>query len=350
MSRMRSRYRAGDWVEVRSKEEIFATLDEKGAYDNLPFMPEMLAHCGNRFRVAASAHKTCDTVHQTGGRRMRDAVHLEDTRCDGSAHDGCQARCTFFWKEAWLRPASGAVSRTSPASADLKCDEERLVAATRQRTDAASGVVYVCQATALFAATTPLATWSPLQYWADIRSRNENAVEAAKVLFLASVFRLRDLPFGFRLSRWLYEKAHYLIRKTPNPYATGRIPRGDATPHTTLDLKAGEICVVKPHDQILNTLDQRNRNRGLYFDKEMVRYCGHAFKVGGTVERIINESTGEMLHMPTRSVILEGAYCMSRYSEKRLLCPRRLTPFWREAWLERVTEPLSDRPPPGGAA
>ena len=155
------------------------------------------------------------------------------------------------------------------------------------------------------------------------------------------MFRLRDLPTGFRLSRWLYDKAHYLIRKTPSPYATGRVPLGNATPRTTLHLRPGELCVVKPHDQILNTLDARNRNRGLYFDKEMVRYCGRAFKVAGPVEKIINESTGEMLHMPTPAVILEGAYCTSRYSERRLLCPRRIAPFGREAWLERV----SDSPP-----
>ena len=347
---MRSSYRAGDWVEVRSRDEIFATLDEKGAYDKLPFMPEMLAYCGKRFRVAASAHKTCDTVHQTGGRRMRDAVHLESMRCDGSAHDGCQARCSIFWKEVWLKPVAGAVPRTSPAPAELKCDEERLIGATRQRTDTSSGTIYICQATALFEATTPFPTWSPLQYWADIRSRNESASEAAKVLFLAIVFRLRDLPWGYRLTRWLYDQAHYLVRKTPSPYATGRVPRGDATPHIALNLRPGELCVVKPHDQILNTLDPRNRNRGLYFDKEMVRYCGQTFKVAGAVERIINESTGEMLHMPTASLILEGTYCTSRYSERRLLCPRRITPFWREAWLERVGESPPDPPAPVGPA
>ena len=39
-------WRAGDWVEVRSKEEILATLDKKGQLDSMPFMPEMLAPTG----------------------------------------------------------------------------------------------------------------------------------------------------------------------------------------------------------------------------------------------------------------------------------------------------------------
>ena len=88
----------GDLVEVRSEAEILATLNEKGTLDKLPFMPEMLQYCGRRFRVASVAHKTCDTATFIMGRRMRDAVFLEDLRCDGSAHGGCQARCLLFWK------------------------------------------------------------------------------------------------------------------------------------------------------------------------------------------------------------------------------------------------------------
>src|SRR6188768_1328491 len=96
-------YSAGDWVEVRSKEEILRTLDSKGRLDGLPFMPEMFEFCGKRFRVMKRAHKTCDTVNQTGGRRMASAVHLEGVRCNGEAHGNCHALCLIFWKEAWVK-------------------------------------------------------------------------------------------------------------------------------------------------------------------------------------------------------------------------------------------------------
>src|SRR5215470_8466189 len=89
---------AGDWVEVCSKEEILRTLDEKGEIDGMPFMPEMFAFCGKRFPVYKRAHKTCDTVFPVRGRRVDESVHLE-TRCDGSAHGGCQASCILFWKD-----------------------------------------------------------------------------------------------------------------------------------------------------------------------------------------------------------------------------------------------------------
>src|SRR6516225_3074227 len=98
-----SNLKVGDWVEIRSKEEILQTLDSKGQLDGMPFMPEMFAFCGQRLRVYKRAHKTCDTVFPVRSRRVHRAVHLE-TRCDGAAHGGCQAECLIFWKEAWLKP------------------------------------------------------------------------------------------------------------------------------------------------------------------------------------------------------------------------------------------------------
>lgn len=95
----------GDWVEVRSKYEILATLDKNGCLDGVPVMPEMLAFCGSRFQVHKIAHKTCDTTNPVRSRGLERTVHLQ-TRCDGSAHGGCQAECLLFWKEAWLRPVS----------------------------------------------------------------------------------------------------------------------------------------------------------------------------------------------------------------------------------------------------
>src|SRR3954468_2904132 len=112
-----SKYKVGDWVQIRSKEEILKTLDEKGQLEDLPFMPEMLKYCGQRFQVHKRAHKTCDTVRPVRSRRLSQTVHLP-IRCDGSGHDGCQAGCLIFWKEKWLEPAdhSGTAPRLAVAS------------------------------------------------------------------------------------------------------------------------------------------------------------------------------------------------------------------------------------------
>jgi hypothetical protein len=341
MSRFRSKYRAGEWLEVRSREEILATLDERGALDNLPFMPEMLRYCGQRLQVFASAHKTCDTVNKTGGRRLRNTVHLEGLRCDGSAHGGCQANCSIFWKEAWLKPAT-ADKPTLPdspmkgtGSTRARFDEATLMKRTRRDGDDPQDPTYVCQATRLFEASTPLKRWAPRQYVADILSGNVGVADAFKTLFLALVYNLREIRIGYRLSLWLYDRTHLAVRGCPSPYGNGTIPHGSPTPFERLDLQVGEVVRVKPHQEILATLDTRNRNRGMSFDKEMVRYCGQDLRVTARMEKIVNESTGKMLRMTNPSVLLEGTYCTSHYSERRLLCPRRAVPFWREIWLHR---------------
>ena len=62
--------RAGDEVEVRSADEILATLDPAGSAAGLPFMPEMLKHCGRRFFVSARAERICDTISHSGSMRL----------------------------------------------------------------------------------------------------------------------------------------------------------------------------------------------------------------------------------------------------------------------------------------
>ena len=77
-------------VRVRSAAEIYATLDDDGTLDGMPFMPEMLAYCGRVLPVVQRADKTC--AGQGVVRRMHNTVHLRRSRCDGAAHGGCQRR------------------------------------------------------------------------------------------------------------------------------------------------------------------------------------------------------------------------------------------------------------------
>jgi len=103
-----------------------------------------------------------------------------------------------------------------------------------------------------------------------------------------------------------------------------------------LSLQPGEWVRVKSYDEILKTLDQNNKNRGLYFDAEMVPYCGKSFRVQGRLKKIVDEKTGKMTEFKSPCILLEGAVCESRYSECRLFCPRAIYSYWREIWLERL--------------
>src|SRR5260370_34771077 len=105
----------GDLAEVRSADEIMSSLDADGKLDGLPFMPEMLAFCGRRLRVSKRADNTCALGQP---RRIERTVHLEQLRCDGSSHRGCEAGCLLLWKEAWLRCATDDPEVSSPVTAD----------------------------------------------------------------------------------------------------------------------------------------------------------------------------------------------------------------------------------------
>jgi hypothetical protein len=141
--------RVGELVEVRSENEILATLDEKGELEALPFMPEMRQFCGQRLRVHKRAAKLCHTISGTGIHRMENAVHLAGVRCDGQAHGGCQAGMPDLLErglaQAGGRGRAGGDRRGGrPAQ---RCTVERLMEATRK-----DEVRYSCQATELLRA------------------------------------------------------------------------------------------------------------------------------------------------------------------------------------------------------
>ena len=151
-----------------------------------------------------------------------------------------------------------------------------------------------------------------------------------------SVSRLR---LG-RVMRWFYDAFHPLWRGTLFPRHTGTIPIDNPTPAPTkpLNLQPGELVRVKPHSEILKTLNTASKNRGLYFDAEMVPFCGGTYSVLRRVNKIIDEKTGKMAKMKDESIILDGVFCQARYSHCRMFCPRAIYPYWREIWLERVSE------------
>lgn len=328
------RPRAGDWVEVRCAEDIARTLDDKGCLDNLPFMPEMLAYTGKRFRIAALAHKTCDTVNRTGGRSVDSVVHLDELRCDGSAHGGCQAACLLFWKHGWLKPVDGpgpkAVAMPSPQVLG------RVLGENAVSQNAQGQVQYRCQATTLPAWTKPLPWWDMRQYWRDVRSGNVSWCHALVTLLLATIYNMRRLPIGYRASCWLYAKAHLWLKGKPDPHGQGKIPRGQPTPTGQLDLAVGELVRIRSAKEIFATVNEANFNRGMRIDVEMTRYCGEPHRVARRVTQIIDEQSGQMIHFKNPCIVLDGVDCKGDYSHLRLMCPRRITSYWREIWLERL--------------
>jgi hypothetical protein len=330
----------GDWVIVRSKEEILSTLDERACLDELPFQHEMLNFCGQRMRVAKVAHKTCDNIKKTGGRRMLNAVHLEHSRCDGASHGGCQADCVFFWKEVWLRRETDEQVQFISSSC---CTESIVKESTRAvGYESKDDPVWVCQTTKLYDATTLLHWWDIRQYIRDVTSGNHNALNMIRLLIFATYRMLFKLHYGHRYLKDLYNAFQKIRGGKPFPLGDGMIPDGKPTPTEILDLQPGEWVEVRSPNEILATITHNGFNRGMRYDMEMSKYSGERYRVQMRVNRLINEVTGKMMIMKNPCIQLENVYCRAECTNKRIGCPRASNTYWREIWLRRVNGPISE--------
>jgi hypothetical protein len=329
----RRRLKPGDVVEVRPAAEILATLDVDASVDAMPFMPEMLRYAGKRFTVSRRVEKICDTVsgQYSGGPltslRMRDTVLLDDLRCDGSAHGGCQAGCRFYWKESWLRraePGSESESVNGDALAQLEALARDATRAVRD-VDGEPAEAYRCQATEALNATEPMSNYSPGQYVRELTAGNVGPLR-----FLRVAVRGLSAPIRRRLR---------LLARRPLPFDPAPPP---GPPE--LDLQPGELVEVRSREEIAPTIDASGKTRGLSFDWEMLPYCGGRYRVRDRVERIIDERNGQMIEISSDCLILDGVVCSGEHSSGRWFCPRAMYPYWREAWLRRPGNAESSSP------
>jgi len=309
-----------DLVEVRSLEEIQETLDAHGKLEGLPFMPEMAASCGEQHRVLRRVEKIYDYVTQTGLRRIRDTVLLERLRCDGRYHGGCQACCHLLWKEAWLKRASAngrpvanpggfrLPGRSHPAFREGAL--QRLVT----RVEGDGDVRYVCQMTEVARASTRMSWNDPRHYLRD--------------LFLGNV---RLVPFVVGVSIRVFNRVQMRLGNGvvyPHLATTGL----NTSPHEVLDLRPGDTVRVRAKQEIERTLTVGYRNRGLWFDAEMLRFCGGEYRVARRVQTLIAEKSGKLISLSSPCVILDGVTASGEYLA---FCPQNESILWREIWLER---------------
>jgi hypothetical protein len=294
--------RRGAMVQVRSLQEIAATLDADGKRDGLPFMPEMAEYCGGTFRIHRIVARTC--VEGAGGMRtIPDAVFLEDVRCTGKHHGGCQRRCLIFWKTAWLKPAGG----------DIEFDDVgKLSESPIPDLPVMNNGTYVCQSTCLAEATAPDRR-NPLgQLIQDLVKRE---------ISVPRLFRILITSVRNKARAWMGRGTVGQLAGTKK-----------TTPVVELNLQAGELVQVRSRSEIEATLDENGRNQGLSFDPEMLDCCGRVYRVAGRIERMIHETTHKMIDLKN-TVSLEGACCEGVHSRN---CPRANYLMFREAWLKRV--------------
>jgi len=324
------RMRVGDRVRVKSLDAILETLDERGETGGMPFMPEMLPLCGQTLTVSKRADKTCDTVMATGLRRMTDTVHLGNMRCDGSAHGGCQTNCLFFWREEWLvrEPAEDPADLVTDGTDEARHAAVRLLhaAATVPDPNPEGSTRYSCQATRVRAGSHDLSVFDLRQYVRDVTSGNAPVRRVVPGLIISLFNKYQDL------SRRLLPAGLWIRGGLRYPFISGSLER---TPSERTGLHPGDLVQIKSRREIEATLDRNNRNRGMSFDVEMLKYCGRYARVKSRVERLIDEKTGDMIELHNECIILENVVCDGDFHR---FCPRGMYPFWREIWLRKVEE------------
>ena len=284
-------------------------------------MPEMLEHFGKEFTVTTRVERACDTVTYAGVRRLPDTVILDDERCNGSGHAGCQAQCRLYWKEAWLEPVADGTRTRVGSSADGFDELERLVTAnTTTAGSTPEDMVFMCQATELVHAGESVS-------WYDIGSF------------------IRELTTGnVRPLRWVYVMVRIVLHEVGlrlglttrgfSPFRPRQLPARRAELPAPRGLQVGELVQIRSKEKIRETLNRDGMNRGMSFDKEMVPYCGRTARVQSKVARFVDEKTGRMVELASDAYILEGVVCRSYRSDKRWFCARAIYPWWREVWLD----------------
>src|SRR5271170_5621421 len=300
-----SRLYPGDLVEVKSPEQILQTLDSQGTVDLLPFMPEMAQFCGQHFKVFRRVVKTCSSGTRSTMRAFRgdDVVILENLRCSGAAHDGCQKACMIFWREVWLQKVSDASTPQLPSPQGHEQFLARLKTSTAPNT-------YFCQASELSRAAPELSRRQRFSKCFDeIAAKNCTVIEMAH-----------------RISIWLFWRIRRMLL---GPFGRGT---NKATPVESLHLQTGDLVQVRPMPCISQTLNPKSFNRGLWFSPEMRLLCGTEQRVAQRIEKLIVDGTGEMRKLHN-TVYLEGSMCGCAYVAFGG-CSRCEFNYWREIWLE----------------
>ena len=301
----------GDAVRIRPLPEILATLDAHGALDGMPFQPEMMKFCGREARVFRCLDKIYDYGRTKNMRRLDGCVLLSNLRCDGSAHGGCEATCYLIWKTEWLQHSEAARTEVAlPANVDVARVADAVALGTGQ------GEVLRCQFTELHGCTTEYGSMSPGRDLIPLLCGNYSA----KAWLIAMLTRIFNGVQSWRGG----------VRFPPLP------PLGE---HVTTDptaLNVGERVAVLPLEQIARTLNSQGKNKGLWFDVEMVKHCGREYRVTARVQKIIDDATGQMRLMKTPCIMLDT---VDSTGEGLHFNAQHDPIFWRESWLHRTDSP-----------
>jgi hypothetical protein len=143
--------------------------------------------------------------------------------------------------------------------------------------------------------------------------------------------RLLAVPWNYYGKKWL--KQAYYISARWNGASSAQSAAKDFAPVTPF-IK-GDLVRVRTHEEILSTLNPFKESKGCAFLPDMVQYCGTTQRVLKSMQTFLDERDYKVKKV--RGVILlENVICNGTPAFGP--CDRCCFLFWREEWLEKVTE------------
>ena len=105
----------GEWVRVKSKEEIMQTVNTEHLNRGLGFQAEMVPFCGRTARVA---RRVTQIIDEKTGRMIymkNPCIILEGIVCEGAYSASCPRAIPAYWREIWLERVPAPVQATASA-------------------------------------------------------------------------------------------------------------------------------------------------------------------------------------------------------------------------------------------
>jgi hypothetical protein len=98
-------YAVGDWVRVKTVEEVRATLDGSDRMRGLWFTGSQWSFCGRTYQVESVTRRMMDDHYRM--RRLSGTVTLAGATCLGAEEDeGCGLACALLFRDEWLEPVA----------------------------------------------------------------------------------------------------------------------------------------------------------------------------------------------------------------------------------------------------
>jgi hypothetical protein len=97
-----SKIMPGDWVRVKSREEIETTLNSLKELKGCAFLDDMWQYCDRTHQVLQRMERFLDE-RDYKGKKCSGLLLLKDVLCTGTPIFGrCDRCCHYFWREEWL--------------------------------------------------------------------------------------------------------------------------------------------------------------------------------------------------------------------------------------------------------